>query len=84
VWLYSLVNDNIEHIPVQLHHNDRLCCIDCIKCKAVDSLKKSTKVMAAAAEFVKKWCNSGKVFRAEQRKIAVIQFEINCLTQSGL
>jgi len=54
VLLYSLLNDNIAHIAVQLQHNDKfsnsVCCIDCINCTAVDGWKKCTEGMAVATE----------------------------------
>jgi len=60
------------------------CCTDCINCTAVGGWKKCTNVMAVVTELVQKWCYSGTVCCAVQRKIAVRSFEINCLTQSDL
>jgi len=66
--LNSFVNDNIAHIAVQLHHNDRLCCsIDYINCTAVDGWKKYRVKIAVATELVQKWGYSGTVCWAVER-----------------
>ena len=86
--LYSSVNDNFEHIAVQLQPNDRfrnwLLLYSLRKFNTEDDWKKRTKVMTVATQLAQKWCYSSTVYQmmccAVQRLIAVLPFGINFST----
>jgi len=69
--MYSLQNNDIAHIAVQLQPNDRFskCVffINYINCTAVDGWKKCTEGVAVATQFVQKLCYSGAVCCAVQQ-----------------